>query len=117
MEAIASAAGVSRPAMYRYFASKEHVVCEAALAWGYELAQRIPAEIAASASPGDAIDVAIRMVVEEATANLPMVHATISSLLAIGPAADAFRRGLREMFRSLMGRAVSAMPVSAPLDT
>lgn len=34
MEAIGATVGVSRATTYRYFASKEHVVCEAALAWG-----------------------------------------------------------------------------------
>lgn len=34
MEAIAATAGASRATMYRLFASKDHVVCDAALAWG-----------------------------------------------------------------------------------
>lgn len=45
MEMIATTAGVSRATTYRYFASKEHVVCEAALAWGHEVAARIPQAI------------------------------------------------------------------------
>ena len=110
MEAIASKAGVSRPTMYRYFASKEHVVCEAALAWGNDLASRIPAALSTLSATDNILDAAITLVVQEAHSNLPMVRATMASLLAIGPAADHFRSGVRLMFQSLMGSAIPAMP-------
>ena len=48
MEMIAADAGISRATLYRYFTSREHVVCEAALAWGHELAAKLPAAVAGS---------------------------------------------------------------------
>ncbi len=117
MEQIATTAGVSRATTYRYFASKEHVVCEAALAWGHDVAQRIPHAIAAAAVvPADAVDVAIEQVVREAASDLPMVRATMASVLAQGPVADEFRLGVRQMFLDLLGGAVENVPESLSLD-
>lgn len=117
MEQIGKAAGVSRASMYRYFASKEHVVCEAALAWGHDLAARLPHLIAKAGKPALALDVAIEQVVAEAASDLPMLRATMASVLAVGPVADDFRRGVREMFRALLAGAVPAVPpvLDAPL--
>jgi AcrR family transcriptional regulator len=116
MESIATTAGVSRATTYRYFASKEHVVCEAALAWGHEVAQRIPQAVAAAAEPVAAIDVAIEQVVREAASDLPMVRATMASVLALGPVADQFRLGVRQMFLDLLGGAVDNVPESLSFD-
>lgn len=115
MELIATTAGVSRATMYRYFASKEHVVCQAALDWGHQVAARIPTAIAASAPIG-AIDVAIEHVVHEAASDLPMVRATMASVLAQGPVADEFRLAVREMFQALLAGVVDNMPESLDLS-
>ncbi len=116
MESIATTAGVSRATMYRYFASKEHVVCEAALDWGNQVAARIPEAIAAAAEPVEAIDIAIEQVVQEAASDLPMVRATMASVLAQGPVADEFRLAVREMFQALLAGAVDNMPQSLDLS-
>ena len=116
MELIATTAGVSRATTYRYFASKEHVVCEAALAWGHDVAARIPEAVAAATGPVAAIDVAVEQVVREAASDLPMVRATMASVLAQGPVADEFRLGVREMFLALMGGAVEDVPTTLSLD-
>lgn len=116
MELIATTAGVSRATMYRYFASKEHVVCEAALDWGNQVAARIPEVIAAATEPVGAIDVAIEQVVHEAASDLPMVRATMASVLAQGPVADEFRLAVREMFQALLAGAVDSMPESLDLS-
>lgn len=116
MELIATTAGVSRATMYRYFASKEHVVCEAALDWGNQVAARIPEAIAAATEPVGAIDVAIEQVVHEAASDLPMVRATMASVLAQGPVADEFRLAVREMFQALLAGAVDSMPESLDLS-
>ena len=116
MELIATNAGVSRATMYRYFASKEHVVCQAALDWGHQVAARIPEAIAAATEPVGAIDVAIEQVVREAASDLPMVRATMASVLAQGPVADEFRLAVREMFQALLAGAVDSMPESLDLS-
>ena len=100
--------------MYRYFASKEHVVCTAALDWGHDVASRIPAAIA-EAKSAPAVDVVIAQVVREAASDLPMVRATMASVMALGPVADEFRWGGRQMFRALLAGAVDNTPAS--LDT
>jgi AcrR family transcriptional regulator len=115
MEVIATTAGVSRATTYRYFASKDHVVCEAALAWGHDVAARIPGAIAAATGSATAIDVAIEQVVREAVSDLPMVRATMASVLAQGPVADEFRLGVRQMFLALLGGATN-VPESLSLD-
>lgn len=116
MEMIATIAGVSRATTYRYFASKEHVVCEAALAWGHEVAARIPQVVAAATEPVAAIDIAIEQIVMESASDLPMLRATMASVLAQGPVADHFRRGVREMFVALLGGAVDDVPEAWPVD-
>lgn len=120
MEAIGATVGVSRATTYRYFASKEHVVCEAALAWGHQVAAHIPQAIAAASesvpSSLKAVDVAIEHVVREAASDVPMVRAIIASVLALGPVADQFRLGVREMFLALLSGAGEDVPESLSLD-
>src|SRR5512145_1788968 len=53
MQAVAERSGVGRATLYRYFASKDHLLGEVALAWGAELTDALRrSELAAAAPAG-----------------------------------------------------------------
>lgn len=107
MEQVGLAAGVSRATMYRYFSSKEHLVGAVALAWGHELARALPA-LVRDLEPSAALERIIERVVEEAASDLPMLRATMASVLAVGPVAEQFRRDVRALYRALLEGALPA---------
>ena len=103
MSAIARSADVSRASMYRYFASKEHVVGAAAIAWGSDLAARLPSQLAGQATVAGTVAAVLVAIVDESESDLPMLRAILACLLAPGPTRDAFRNDVRELFRGLLG--------------
>lgn len=59
---------------------------------------------------------AIEHVVREAASDVPMVRAIIASVLALGPVADQFRLGVREMFLALLSGTGEDVLESLSLD-
>ncbi len=114
MESIAAAADVSRATLYRYFSNRDHVVSEAALDWGQDLAPRLATAVSSASSPAEVLGIAIDVIVTEATSNLPMVRATMMAVMAQGPAADDFRASVRQLLDSLFPNASGSFESGPP---
>lgn len=94
MQAVADRSGVGRATLYRYFASKDHLLAEVVVAWGADLTAELRAHPpAAAAAPAERVaDVLVR-VLEAARAEPRLTAAVLAT--ATSPDPEAIRAGLR----------------------
>jgi len=69
MKAVAERAGVSLGTLYRYFASKDHLLAEGLLHWGEELGRRLEARPPRGATPAERVAAAFRRMARGVAAN------------------------------------------------
>lgn len=69
MKAVAERAGVSLGTLYRYFASKDHLLAEGLLHWGADLARRLEAKPPRGATPAERVARAFRRMARGVAAN------------------------------------------------
>jgi AcrR family transcriptional regulator len=98
MQAVADRSGVGRATLYRYFASKDHLLAEVVVAWGAGLTAELRARPPAAAAPAERVAEVLVRVLEAARAEPQLTAAVLAS--ATSPDPEAIRAGVR--FSSLI---------------
>jgi AcrR family transcriptional regulator len=93
MQAVAARAGASRATLYRYFASKDHLLAEVLLAWGAELAAELRSRPLAALAPPERVAEVLLHVLAAARTEPQLTGAVLAA--ATSPDPEAVRAGLR----------------------
>jgi len=93
MQAVAGHAGVGRATLYRYFASKDHLLAEVVLAWGAELTAALREQRLGAETPAERVAEVLLFVLEAARAEPQLTSAVLTA--ATSPDPEAVRAGHR----------------------
>jgi AcrR family transcriptional regulator len=93
MQAVADRSGVGRATLYRYFASKDHLLAEVVVAWGADLTAELRAEPLRASSPAERVAEVLVRVLEAASREPRLTAAVLAS--ATSPDPEAIRAGVR----------------------
>jgi len=99
MKEVAKRARVSLGTLYRYFASKDHLLAEALLAWGGELGRRLRESPPRGAEPAERVASVFRRMARGVEEAPQLGIALTTALLSRDPSAFANREGLTGMLR------------------
>jgi AcrR family transcriptional regulator len=91
MQAVAARAGASRATLYRWFASKDHLLGEVALAWGAELTAALRERPLAAESKAERVAEVLLFVLRAARAEPSVTSAVLAA--ATSPDPEALRAG------------------------
>jgi len=111
MKRVAARAGVALGTVYRYFASKDHLLAEALVAWGGVLGERLRLAPPRGASPGERVAQVFRRMARGVEAQPELGVALTRALLSCDPSAFANRSGLSAMLRGWIELALGDAPV------
>jgi AcrR family transcriptional regulator len=100
MKDVAARAGVALATLYRYFASKDHLLAESLLVWGGALGQRLRTSPPRGATPGARVAAVFRRMARGVAEQPRRRVARTRALHTSDPGAIANRSGLSEMLRT-----------------
>ncbi len=98
MQAVAARSGVARATLYRYFASKDHLLAEVVVAWGADLAAELRARHIDAVEPAERVAEVLVSVLDAARREPQLTAAALAATTSPDP--EAVRAGLR--FSSLI---------------
>jgi len=93
MRAVSQEADVALGTIYRYFASKDHLLAEVVLAWGAELTGALRERELGAAAPAERVAEVLLFVLDAARAEPQLTSAVLTA--ATSPDPEAVRAGLR----------------------
>jgi len=99
MKDVASGAGVALATVYRYFASKDHLLAEALVAWGGALGRRLRQSPPRGAAPGERVAQVFRRMARGVAEQPALGVALTRALLSCDPGATGNRAELSAMMR------------------
>ena len=108
MKAVAERAGVSLGTLYRYFASKDHLLAEGLLHWGGELARHLEARPAPGATPAERVAGAFRRMARGLAANPRLAVALTRAVSSPDAGGLANAAQLRATMAEWLDRALGA---------
>jgi AcrR family transcriptional regulator len=111
MKDVAERAGVALGTVYRYFASKDHLLAESLVAWGGALGERLRQSPPRGATPGERVAQVFRRMARGVAAQPELGVALTRALLSCDPSAFANRSGLSAMMREWIELALGGAPV------
>lgn len=91
MQDVAARAGVARATVYRYFASKDHLLAEVTLEWADELEKVLRADPPRGRRPEARVREVFRRVVAAVQADPKLLAACITSMMSPDPSANVAR--------------------------
>ena len=109
MEEVAREAGTSRATLYRYFASREHLLAEMTFAWGTSFGAEVGSRLPRRGSRSHRVRVIFDLVLEEATAHRPLLAASISILTSADPGTRQVMAQATELLEGLLGQDEGAL--------
>jgi AcrR family transcriptional regulator len=111
MKDVAARAGVALGTVYRYFASKDHLLAEALVAWGGRLGEKLRLSPPRGVTAGERVAAVFRRMARGVAAEPELGIALTRALLACDPSAFANRSGLSAMMREWIELALGDAPV------
>jgi AcrR family transcriptional regulator len=111
MKDVAARARVSLGTLYRYFASKDHLLAEALVAWGNVLGERLRLSPPCGDTPGERVAQVFRRMARGVEAQPELGIALTRALLSCDASAFANRSGLSAMMREWIELALGDAPV------
>jgi AcrR family transcriptional regulator len=83
MKAVADRSGVALATIYRWFASKDHLLTEVLLAWGGELSEQLAAEPPRDGDAADRVAATLGRIMEVAGARPRLAEAVVAAVLSV----------------------------------
>jgi AcrR family transcriptional regulator len=111
MKDVAARAGVALGTVYRYFASKDHLLAESLVGWGRALGARLRQSPPRGAAPAERVAQVFRRMARGVEEQPELGVALTRALLSCDPSALANRSGLSEMMREWIELALDEAPV------
>src|SRR5262245_66402408 len=111
MKDVAARAGVALGTVYRYFASKDHLLAESLVAWGGVLGDRLRQAPPRGDTPGDRVAQVFRRMARGVEAQPELGIALTRALLSCDASAFANRSGLSAMMREWIEVARGDTPI------
>jgi len=110
MHDVADRAGVARATVYRYFATKDHLLTEVAALWAEQITSDTSAALTGE-TPAERITALMGRIVEVAAAELTLTSAIIQAITSDDPGVEDARNAL---FLQMRTRLAAALGESAP---
>jgi AcrR family transcriptional regulator len=83
MKAVAERSGVALATIYRWFASKDHLLTEVLLVWGAELSASLTADPPRDGDAADRVAAALGRVIDVAGSRLRLASAVVEAVLSV----------------------------------
>jgi AcrR family transcriptional regulator len=87
MKSVAERSGVALATLYRWFASKDHLLTEVLLAWGGELSESLAADPPSTGDAADRVADTLGRVIDVAASRPLLAAAVVEAVLAVEPGA------------------------------
>jgi AcrR family transcriptional regulator len=84
MKAVADRSGVALATIYRWFASKDHLLTEVLLVWGGELSASLSADPPREGDAADRVAAALGRVIDAAGSRIRLAAAVVAAVLSVG---------------------------------
>ena len=116
MDAVAERSGVARATIYRYFASKDHLLAEVAVDWGREIAARLQSDPPSGATTAARVASCLRQVLEAAFARPRLTAAVVASAISSEPEAVRAQQRFTSVIPGLLDVAIADAAVARRAD-
>jgi len=112
MDAVAERSGVARATIYRYFASKDHLLAELAVGWAAELVAGLRADPPPGARPAERVAGSFRRVMQAALAHPHLTAAIVASTLSSEPEALRAQRRFASILPQILDGAIGGARIA-----